>query len=589
MRNYLLCAMLLMAAAVQAVPAKRVWRSFQQVDGTAIELMQVGDENLHYYKTRDDVPVVEEDNAFYYARKAGFSIKSTGVLAHEPEKRVAADHANICSLEEIESVRPYVLHKGPKRIGEPDHPTYTGKKKGLIILANFSDKKFFDYKEADFGYATWERYDALVNEEGYTNEEYGAIGSVHDYYSDMSYNKFNLTFDVVGPVDLTDSYSHYGLGKDDRYAPDMIIECCNLVDDEVDFNDYDWDGDGVVEEVFVLYAGYGEATGGPTNAVWPHMWSLSEAAKYYPNLPEELVLDGATIDSYACSNELYGYSGTTQMGLGVICHEFSHCLGLPDLYDTGYGGNFGMGDWDILDNGSYNGPMGIGWVPAGYSSYERNYAGWIKFTELKTPRRIINQKPLSEHGTSYIIYNDGNPNEYYLLENRKQTGWDQYIPGAGLLIVHVDYDPDIWASNDVNTTGASNDHQRLTIFHASNSTRGGHDAYPYNGNDCLTDYSTPKSSLYNENTDGTKLMHKPITEITRNEETGYISFLFRPDNSALDAIEEATLDGDGLVDVYTIDGVKVASQVSAEQVRHLSKGTYVVRKQDGSSVKVTTK
>ncbi len=587
--------MVIVASAAYAVPAKKMWRTFQQMDGTSIQLMLVGDENLHYYKTKDDVPVVEENDGFFYAKKAGFAIKSSGVLAHELELRTSADVANTCSLEEIESVRAFVKTKGPKRIGEPEHPSYTGKKKGLIILANFADRKFYDYDSASNGNATWARYDALVNEEGYTNEKYGAIGSVHDYYSDMSYNKFNLTFDVVGPVNLEHEYSYYGSGTDDMHASRMIVECCNAVDAEVDFNDYDWDNDGVVEEVFVLYAGYGEATGGPRNTIWPHMWTLTDAANYDSEIPKELVLDGALIDVYACSNELYSNTGTTEMGLGVICHEFSHCLGLPDLYDTGYGGNFGMGAWDILDSGSYNGPQGIGWVPAGYSSYERNYAGWVKFTELKTPRRVINQKPLSERGTSYIIYNEAYPDEYYLLENRKQTGWDAYIPGAGLLIVHVDYDQDIWASNNVNTTGAFNNHQRLTVFHASNSTYGGNEAYPYNGNNSLTDFSTPKASLYNDNPEGAKLMSKPITEITRNEETGYISFLFRPDNSQLDAnssiegIEQAKLDEHAVLDVYTLDGKKIASQVSRDEVSQLPAGNYIVRQNDGTSVKMAVR
>ena len=175
-----------------------------------------------------------------------------------------------------------------------------------------------------------------------------------DYYHDQSYGKFNLVFDVVGPVNLDKSFVYYGrnFGEDDLNAPEMIIECCQAVDDEVDFSEYDWDGDGVVEEVFVLYAGYGEATSGGANTIWPHMWSLSDASNYNNNVPKEFILDGVFIDIYACSNELYSYAGTTEMGLGVICHEFSHCLGFPDLYDTSYGGNFGMDDWDILDGGS---------------------------------------------------------------------------------------------------------------------------------------------------------------------------------------------------------------------------------------------
>lgn len=593
-RTTTIAILLCVACMAFAVPAKKQWRTFTQSDGSTIELMLVGDENLHYYVTRDNVPVVSDgDNLFCYAKKAGFGIMSTGVLAHEATLRSANENVHVADVAEIESVRPYRKIKGVsgiRKLGEPDHPQYLGKKKGLIILANFSDVKFFDYSAADQGNATWERYDALANEEGYTNE-YGAIGSVHDYYLDQSYNKFNLTFDVVGPVNLDKPYSYYGknTGDDDLNAPEMIVECCQAVDDEVDFTEYDWDDDGVVEEVFVLYAGYGEATGGANNTIWPHMWTLTDASHYNDLVPKNFQLDDVFIDVYACSNELYNSFGTTEMGLGVICHEFSHCLGLPDLYDTSYSHNFGMGEWDILDSGSYNGPMGIGWVPAGYSSYERNYAGWLKYTELKTNRRVLNQKPLTSRGNAYVIYNDSCRDEYYLLENRALEGWDAFLPGEGLLIVHVDYDPNIWAQNSVNTTGWSNDHQRLTVFHASNSNRGGNEAYPYNGNDSLTDNSVPAATLYNPNIDGSYLMHKPITQITRNEETGYVSFMFKNENNGVVGIEELAFPDNEMVDVYTLDGMKMLSGMPSGQIEGLRPGTYILRNRNGESRKMYVK
>lgn len=591
MRYFLLSTMLLISMMVHAVPAKKVWRTFQQVDGTQIELMQVGDENLHYYITRDNIPVMQDNNRFCYARPTGFSIKSTGVLAHEMQLRTPEEKINMSTIQDIEEARPFMKKKGVKKNVANSLQAITGKKKGLVILANFSDAKFYDYSEENGGWATWDRYDAILNEEGYTNSEYGAIGSVHDYYLDQSYRKLDLSFDVVGPINLENPYSYYGSNRpsDDYKAPWMIKECCEAVDSLVDFSEYDWDGDGVVEEVFVLYAGYGEASGGPSNTIWPHMWHYTSAAAYDSSLPPVLMFDNTFIEVYACSNELYGNHGKVEMGMGVFCHEFTHCLGLPDFYDTSYIGNYGMGGWDILDDGSYNGPRGIGWVPAGYTSYERQFAGWLNHTELKVNRRIINQKPINDHGVSYIIYNDNHKDEYYLLENRNQTKWDSYIPGSGLLIIHVDYDEDIWYSNNVNTIGTANDHQRMTVFHASNSLFGGHEAYPYNGNDSLTDTSVPNAKLYNENTDGSKLMHKSITNITRNEENGYISFLFTI-NSVTDGIMGVENDEqDAPFDVYSIDGKMVAGNMTKENLNNLPHGMYVVRKDDGSSYKVQVK
>ena len=585
--------LLSLCAVMNAVPAKKEWRTFLQPDGTTIELMLVGDENLHYYITKDNIPVIEEeDSKFCYARNVGFSLKSTGVLAHEARLRSSLDKANVSSLEDVEHARHYFKAKSASNkhysLGMKSS-AYLGKKKGLIILANFSDKQFWDYSESDNGKATWNRYNDLVNKEGYTNEEYGAIGSVHDYFLDQSYGKFDLSFDVIGPVNLENTVSYYGnnVNGDDFHAGQMIYHACQLVDSLVDFNDYDWDGDGIAEEVFVLYAGYGEATGGGAKTVWPHMWSLVEASKD-DVIPEKVEFDGCQIDVYACSNELYSRSGYTEMGIGVFCHEFSHCFGLPDLYDTGYSNVFGMGMWDLLDAGSYNGPLGLGWVPAGYSSYERNFVGWMDFEELEKDTLVIDQKPLTEQGSAYVIYNDGNRNEYYLLENRTKKGWDAYLPGKGLLAIHVDYDPDIWDSNIVNTVGKDNSHQRFTVFHASNSDFGGNEPYPYNGNDSLTDNSVPQALLYNENLDGSFLMHKPVTGITINEENDYVSFCFKNEVekyiASINDVENFLKNDKA--DIYTLEGTLVVPNFRGDNLNFLPNGVYIVKRNGKNAVKV---
>ena len=585
--------LLSLCAVINAVPAKKEWRTFLQPDGTTIELMLVGDENLHYYITKDNIPVIEEeDSKFCYARNVGFSLKSTGVLAHEARLRSSLDKANVSSLEDVEHARYYFKAKSASNkhysLGMKSS-AYLGKKKGLIILANFSDKQFWDYSESDNGKATWNRYNDLVNKEGYTNEEYGAIGSVHDYFLDQSYGKFDLSFDVMGPVNLENAVSYYGnnVNGDDFHAGQMIYHACQLVDSLVDFNDYDWDGDGIAEEVFVLYAGYGEATGGGAKTVWPHMWSLVEASKE-DDIPEKVEFDGCQIDVYACSNELYSRSGYTEMGIGVFCHEFSHCFGLPDLYDTGYSNVFGMGMWDLLDAGSYNGPLGLGWVPAGYSSYERNFVGWMDFEELEKDTLVIDQKPLTEQGSAYVIYNDGNRNEYYLLENRTKKGWDAYLPGKGLLAIHVDYDPDIWDSNIVNTVGKDNSHQRFTVFHASNSDFGGNEPYPYNGNDSLTDNSVPQALLYNENLDGSFLMHKPVTGIAINEENDYVSFCFKNEvekhTASINDVENS-LKND-MADIYTLKGTLVVPNFRGDNLNFLPNGVYIVKRNGKNAVKI---
>ena len=279
---------------------------------------------------------------------------------------------------------------------------------------------------------------------------------------------FRLDFDVVGPVQLANGYAYYGEDDengDDMRAGEMVVEACKAIDDEVDFSDYDWDGDGFVDQVYVLYAWHGTATYSDDDTVWQHEYTLEESD--YGNTLE---IDGVQVNTYACSSEL-GQSHVD--GIGTICHEFSHCLGFPDMYDTQYEGNFGMGSWDLMCSGSYNGGS---FCPAGYTSYERWVAGWLDPIELTEDMSVTDMKALSDGGESYVIYNDAHPDEYYLLENRQLTGWDRELPAAGMLILHVDYDETVWQWNIVNDIvdysdyegyeDCVNDHQRLTIFHA---------------------------------------------------------------------------------------------------------------------------
>ncbi len=581
-----------------AVPAKKEWRVCRQADGSSIELMLVGDEHFHYYITRDSVPVMEEGGAFYYADAVGFGMKSTGVMAHDPGRRTIRERQRISTLGDIRQVRSLARRFGIKKKGEPDRPPYVGSKRGLIILANFSNKQFEGYRDGEGADSVRLVYDSLANMTGYTNH-WGAIGSVHDYYHDQSNGLFDLSFDVMGPVNLDKAVSYYGRNRyeTDIYAPEMVIECCQAVDSLVDFSVYDWDGDGFVEEVFVLYAGLGEASGGGSSTIWPHMWTMTEAREYNSNIPEEIVFDGVNIEVYACSNELYKQG--MPMGLGTLCHEFSHCLGLPDFYDTGTSGNYGMSTWDILDQGSYNGPYGVGWVPAGYTSYERHFAGWLDYTELSTDTVVSGMRPVNDAvPEAYIIYNDSVPTEYYLLENRNKTRWDAFLPGNGLLIIHVDYDELLWESNQLNATsgyGVTNDHERFTVFHSSNTRFGGRDAYPYNAKDSLTDFSKPAAKLYNPNLDGSLLMHKPITGIQRDDSTGLVSFTFRnlafrpepqlPDTTSRVRHHIGASEGRQL-SVYTPDGNCVRQVTGRDGLLGLRPGVYILRKEDGTTEKI---
>lgn len=484
----------MMTAGAWAVPAKRgMWKTITLSDGTEVRAQLTGDEHVHFWQTEAGQCYVEQADGV-------FDVADLDQL----RSRAASRRATLSARK-----------RAPKRVVTGDQTHYTGQKKGIVILMQFTDTSF---KTANNN----AKYNDILNKENYTTSPFK--GSVADYFKAQSGGVFELNFDVVGPYTAKNKASYYGANNSegsDMRPEELIVEAVKAANAEVNFKDYDWDGDGEVDQVFVLYAGKGEADGGAKSTIWPHMWYLSETNS-------SLSLDGVLIDTYACSNEIMP-SGEIE-GIGCFCHEFSHCLGFPDFYDTSYSGWYGTGDYDLMCGGSYNGGT---FKPAGYTAYEKWMAGWIEPIVLdKEGVTVENMKPLSDGGEAYIIYNDGNRNEYYLVENRQKTGWDASLPGKGLMITHVDFDSQIWQDNTPNTKVTSSDvalygysktnnHQRCAIIRADNSSsqyNTGNELYPYGTKNSLTDSSTPKASLFNANTDGSKLMHKPITEIKQNSD-----------------------------------------------------------------------
>ena len=582
MKRILISAVLSLCAAMTfAIPAKKNWKVVSQSDGTTIRVSQAGDEHLHYYITEDNVPLYKAaDNRYCYLTIENGKLYNSGVLAHESAARSAKELQVMNTIHDLAPIARQMAAKkrsAAKRCGRPnrlpskdDRSVFKGSKKALVILAAFSDKSFSKGDDAIVKF-----YDEVLNQEGYSQN--GAAGSVHDYFKDMSRGGASP---IMGGTD------HIG---------EFITEAIKKADEkcDIDWKKYDWDDDGEVEQVFVLYAGYGQATGGPTGTIWPNAWTLDEALQNSDG-NGGFSIDGVFINQYACSNELYLDSGTVPMGLGVFCHEFSHCMGLPDMYDTNYGSTPTMGDWDLLAGGSYNGPQGIGWCPAGWTSYERAYAGWLELTELKAGDIIKGMTSLEEaDGKAYVIYNDNHKDEYYLLENHKGMGWDKYTPENGLLIIHVDYDKDLFDNNIVNSKGEftpaegydryfTNDHPRMAPFSRVRSIQNDTYFYTYPMDaprgvvDSLTDTSKPAAELYNELADGSKLMGKPVYNIEKDDD-GNISFTFMTKEKETDAIQDIAMAEDAAGDdtVYDITGKK-AGRIADIKSGRLKAGIYII-------------
>mgnify|MGYP002614704981 CR=1 FL=1 len=495
---FLTMSYLAISAMMWAVPAKRgVWKTVKLADGTEVRVELRGDEHVSFWQAKNGRKYTKQADSEYFV---------------ETDMKVLSQKAM--------SNRSKSPLRSPQKvsIGDTNHPSFIGSKKGLIILVNFKDRKFLSEHDEDY-------YGHLANDLDFSSPD-GHRGSIRDYFLAQSEGQFDLTFDVVGPIELQYNMEYYGghspySDAHDKNPGAMIAEAIRGAASKLGNNmdAYDWFGDGSVDQVFVLYAGYGEATGGGDNTVWPHRSSINA-----------IRVGGKSVSVYACSNELN--TDDTPCGIGTFCHEFSHCLGLPDLYDTQYGGNYGMGTWDLMNSGCYNGD---GYRPCGYSGYERNFCGWREPKYLTENTRVDNLKGLSDGGDYYIIKNDAYSDEYYILENRTQTGWDSDLYGSGLLITHIDYNQTLWAYNLVNSTfdngWISNDHERYAMFLADNSTNEyssidiAGDVYPYNRNNALADYTTPAAILYHPNKNGSLYMNKPVTNITRNSDNT-ISFDF---------------------------------------------------------------
>ena len=435
-----------------------------------------------------------------------------------------------------------------------------------VVLITFKDCEFSMSDPVAY-------YRRLFNEEGF-NEGKGK-GCVADYFLEQSGGLCHMQFDIYGPIQVDTTAqgktpSNYG-----EYPMEQSLKKLSATTD-ADFSVYDWTGDGVVNQILFVAAGY---TG---NSVTGHIWPNS--SQTYMKAPGNLPIQ---MTSISCEK----WGDDRLCGIGTIIHEFTHCLALPDIYPTG-GSVFSVVDeWDLMDGGNYT---NFGWCPPNFSTMEKMFLGWTTPTELTSATTVTGMKPVSEGGETFLIRNSGHKNEFYLLENRRQTGWDYGAPGNGLLIFHVDYDYNAWLNNNVNT---SNNHLRYSLIPADNKTyidwdpaNNGKDprkwtmsdrlrnrylstaAYPYTDevslvvNASLTDETTPASTLFHQNAEGTTFMSRPVTNI-RIASDGSVSFDFLKTSTAIQGIHADEAD-----DVwYDLQGRRLPAPPH-------TKGIYIVRR-----------
>lgn len=444
--------MLVASITMMAVPAKKGIVTVTQPDGTSINIILHGDEHFHYTTTADGYLVKQAQDGFYmYAQQVGQSIATTNIRAKNTTERNSNEIALLKNIGSFKMSREVLdanrqMRAAKRDVATPQRTPHQAIR-NLVILVSFKDKAFKKTKQ---------EFDDQLNKKGYNTG--GATGSVRDYFSTASNGQYEPQFDVYGPYTLDRNMSYYG-GNDynghDSHPDQMVVDAvAKLAADKtanVDLSNYDTDKDGYIDNVFIQYAGYGENAGADANTIWPHRWQVSEY-----NVTGSTKFDGVYIYDYGCSAELKGSSGSNMSGIGVFCHEYSHILGLPDFYVTDYSSNHQTpAQWEIMDAGSYNNNER---TPPTFSAHERFFVGWLTPIMLNAADNIT-LHDIKTSNTAYMITSTGkhnmrpenpNPKTYYLLENRQQTGWDEYVPGHGLLITKTVYNENNWYNNTPN-------------------------------------------------------------------------------------------------------------------------------------------
>ena len=575
----MLCSLTTWAAKAVSIPVQ-----VRQADGSVITVILRGDEHINWYTTLDGVLLVQGvDNNYYIGKvEKNGNLIATKQLAHEALTRSQAER-NLIAKQDKEKFFAYVnkiaeesenaydnspLTRGPiidsGYDGVPYFP-HTGSPKALVILAEFQDTTFTiqDTKKVFTNY--------LMNEDHFTDSRYGQnlnYKGVRGYFKDCSYGQFTPEFDVVGPIKLPKEQTYYGEGDDNIEA--LMEDACSAIDSIVDFADYDANNDGMVDLVYIIYAGHSaNYRGNKVSNIWPKSGTVNISNTY----------DGKRICRYGVSNELNGSEKISKNkkkinGIGLFCHEFSHTLGLPDIYayktPAEDQDDQGMEFWDLMDGGT---EVRGGRVPASYLAWEREVMGWIKIDELKNDSSIENLKSIDNGGKAYKIVNPNNSNEYIVLQSMQKGAWNQGwgdgTYGKGLLAYRISY-----PSNKVNVFDFPNNVKGKPrvipipadgkILAAKNATsyleyinQHNGDLYPYNRIDYISGFKMFDGSI----------LEKSIVNIKENDggdsNNNYVNFEFKnglvPTGIQPPSIIERIISDNR---IYTLDGRYVGTDAS---------------------------
>ena len=579
-----------------------------QPDGTQLTVRINGDADFNWVSTLDGVVLKQEGNGYFVANiDTNGTLSSSGTLAHDADKRSPAEQS-LCKKQDVKAF--LTVNTRPERLattrgfggkGSTSFFPHTGSPRAIVLLVQFANRPFKVQPRKAFN----QYLNSMADKhQDFGNAENRNTGSVKRYFSDMSGGKFKPQFDLYGPITMPKNAAYYGEGSSsmERYR-ELVSEACTMMDDSLDFSKYDADKDGNVDLVYIIYAGYGESVSSIDSTLWPKAFVCGTNIKK----------DGKYVRLAGISNELNGhpdvhYSSTSGLlinGVGLFCHEFSHCMGLPDFYPTvspqwttangkqdfdAYD-NQGMEEWDVMDNGIY---LYNGYSPTAYTAWEREKMGWLTIETL-TKEGKVELKSIDEGGKAYRIKNDKNTsgNEYYIVENIQAKGWNYKLPASGMMVSHVEYVP--WAfsvfhggDNSVNNIKK---HPRMTIVPADGYLPSSYRKVSDNSNltapymkkkqydEQLAGDLYPGKNNINRLTDAQNMvnyapwtggmLNKPIYNIALKN--GIVTFDFLKDQTSTGIeLPESATDSSNEEKIYTIDGRYVGTNLNA-----LPKGVYI--------------
>lgn len=579
-----------------------------QPDGTQLTIRINGDADFNWVSTLDNVVLKQVGNGYYIANiDTNGMLSSSGTLAHDADKRSSAEQS-LCKKQDVKAF--LTVNTRPERLAatrgfggksSTSFFPHTGSPRAIVLLVQFANRPFKVQPRKAFNQYLNSMAD---RHQDFGNAEDRNTGSVKKYFSDMSGGKFKPQFDLYGPITMPKNVTYYGEGSSsmERYR-ELVSEACTMMDDSLDFSMYDADKDGNVDLVYIIYAGYGESVSSIESTLWPKAFVCGT----------EIKKDGKYVRLAGISNELNGRpdvhysskSGLLINGVGLFCHEFSHCMGLPDFYPTvspqwttandkqdfdAYD-NQGMEEWDVMDNGIY---LYNGYSPTAYTAWEREKMGWLTIETL-TKEGKVELKSIDEGGKAYRIKNDKNTsgNEYYIVENIQAKGWNKKLPASGMMVSHVEYEPrafSVFHGGD-NSVNNIKKHPRMTIVPADGYLPSSYRKVPNSSNltapymkkqqydEQLAGDLYPGKSNVNRLTDAQNMvnyapwtggmLNKPIYNIALKN--GIVTFDFLKDQTSTGIEQpESVTENNNEERIYTIDGRYVGTNLKA-----LPKGVYI--------------